>query len=551
MIGVIADPADEDVVREFFELFKTPWEFQRRDRHYDVLLCAGDRDVAGAAKLVVVYAGGRIRFDEKRRVQTNHWKGQPRIVSYRGSRIPIYGDTTTFPEEGNALLTDQESQQCLAFWDRSSAATLARIGFNLFSEIRALLTVGQPAAQADAPTLDLHIAFLRDLITASGVSVVEIPPVPVGYQFTTCLTHDVDHPSIGRHKWDHTVFGFLYRASFGSVRKVFRGEMPVRDLLKNWAAGLKLPFVYIGLAKDFWREFDDCYLDLERGLTSTYFVIPYKNDPGRTLGGPAPGFRASSYAAKELEEMIRKLRAANCEVGLHGIDAWFDSAKGREELEEIRRLTGISEIGVRMHWLYFQEQSPEVLENAGAAYDSTIGYNETAGYRAGTSQAYKPLNANHMLELPLHAMDTALFYANYLALSPKDAAALLHRLADNSAQFGGCLTINWHDRSLAPERLWGECYRDFIQHLKRRGAWFATARQATEWFQKRRSATFEMDSVGFGGVRVKVAADHRVDTPGLRLRVYNARSCTRPGNEGSEAYVDLTIDESEIAHISS
>ena len=29
MIGVIADPAEHNVVREFFELFKTPWEFYR------------------------------------------------------------------------------------------------------------------------------------------------------------------------------------------------------------------------------------------------------------------------------------------------------------------------------------------------------------------------------------------------------------------------------------------------------------------------------------------------------------------------------------------
>ncbi len=101
---------------------------------------------------------------------------------------------------------------------------------------------------------------------------------------------------------------------------------------------------------------------------------------------------------------------AGCEVGLHGIDAWLDSSKGREELEEIRRLTGASEIGVRMHWLYYDQQSPVALEKAGAAYDSTIGYNETVGYRAGTTQAYKPLEATRLLELPLHVMDTALFY---------------------------------------------------------------------------------------------------------------------------------------------
>ena len=57
MIGVIADPAEADVVREFFELFKTPWEFYRRGERYDVLLCAGDWPFEGTAKLVVLYAG--------------------------------------------------------------------------------------------------------------------------------------------------------------------------------------------------------------------------------------------------------------------------------------------------------------------------------------------------------------------------------------------------------------------------------------------------------------------------------------------------------------
>ena len=50
MIGVIADSAEQNVVREFFELFKTPWEFYRRDRQYDVLLCAGDGQFDETAK---------------------------------------------------------------------------------------------------------------------------------------------------------------------------------------------------------------------------------------------------------------------------------------------------------------------------------------------------------------------------------------------------------------------------------------------------------------------------------------------------------------------
>jgi hypothetical protein len=119
-----------------------------------------------------------------------------------------------------------------------------------------------------------------------------------------------------------------------------------------------------------------------------------------------------------------------------------------------------------MHWLYFNEQSPMALEKAGATYDSTIGYNETVGYRAGTTQVYKPLEAERLLELPMHAMDTALFYLSYLGLSPWKASTRLRQMTDHVVQFGGCFTVNWHDRSLAPERFWVGCYLELIQDMK-------------------------------------------------------------------------------------
>ena len=59
--------------------------------------------------------------------------------------------------------------------------------------------------------------------------------------------------------------------------------MSVRDLFRNWAAALKLPFVHFGLAKDFWREFDDRYLELEKGLHSTFFVIPFSGQAGKQI----------------------------------------------------------------------------------------------------------------------------------------------------------------------------------------------------------------------------------------------------------------------------
>ena len=544
MIGVIADPSEHYVVGEFFELFKTPWVFYRSNRRYEVLLCAGDAKFDGAAKLVLHYGGRSTHFDDEQRIPSGHQRKHSCTLLHKGVRVPIYGDSVTFPGRGNGLLADEDTLESVAYLSLNEGCLVVRIGYDLFAEVRTLLTVGQPPANASMPAMELHIALMRDLIIGCGVPLVEIPPVPDGYRFIACLTHDVDHPSIRRHKWDHTILGFLYRALFGSVCSLVRGQMSVRAVATNWAAAFRLPFVHLGLAKDFWGEFAERYLNLEKGLRSTFFVIPFKKRPGKTPNGSAPAFRAAQYGAEDIADRIQELLAAGSEIGLHGIDAWRDSSKGCEELREIRRLTRVAETGVRMHWLYYDQQSPAILEEAGAAYDSTVGYNETVGYRAGTTQIFRPLERIRLLELPMHVMDTALFYPAHLGLSALQAQALLSRMVDDAARFGGCLTINWHDRSLAPERLWDACYSELVEELKRRGAWFATAGEAVAWFRKRRTAGFEMDSMEPGVVRASVATAQDDRLPGLRLRIHQARESGANGAGGSQSCVDLAVDES-------
>jgi hypothetical protein len=159
---------------------------------------------------------------------------------------------------------------------------IARVGYDLFAEVRALLFAGQPEINSAVPALELHINLLRELITQCGMPLVEVPPAPKGHPFAVCLTHDVDHPSIRQHKWDHTAFGFLNRAIFGSMRDFIRARISLPALLKNWWAGFTLPLVYLGIARDFWREFADRYSKAEQGLCSTFFVIPFRNRAGKT-----------------------------------------------------------------------------------------------------------------------------------------------------------------------------------------------------------------------------------------------------------------------------
>jgi hypothetical protein len=112
-------------------------------------------------------------------------------------------------------------------------------------------------------------------------------------------------------------------------------------------------------------------------------------------------------------------------------------------------------------------------------------------------------------------MDSALFSAKRLGLDAQTAAAFCDPIVDNARDTGGALVINWHERSLAPERLWGRFYRqllDRIQHGNR--VWFATAGEAVNWFRWRRTARFA-PSAG----RLIVSAQWTC-SPGACIRVH-------------------------------
>src|SRR3989442_317128 len=534
MIGVAARPEDRDVVREFFELFKTPWEFCRANGHYQVLLDADGTAAHRPAELMLLYGSQANEFDHERRRSP----GQPRqraTLSWHGERIPLYGNSVPFPPDGGAPdLVLEDTGEPVASVVRTDASTVVRVGYDLFHEVRLLLTTGQPPAYAGIAALDRHIALLRSWIVGCGIPVVEIPPVPEGHPFIVCWTHDVDHPSIRLHRFDHTMFGFLYRAVAGSLINACRRRAPLATLRRNLRAALTLPFVHLGLAQDFWAGFDR-YLDIEKGLGSTFFVLPVKGHAGQTVDGKAPGMRASAYGISDIADRVRALVAAGCEVGLHGIDAWLDGPTGSREGESIGRVTGAQAKGAGMHWLFFDERAPARLEEAGFAYDSTFGYNETVGFRAGTLQVFKPLSARRLLELPLHVMDTALFYPSHLNLTADAAKQLVLPLVDEAERRGGALTINWHDRSIAPERLWDGIYVDLVAELKRRAAWFPTAAQAVAWFRRRRSAVFHSVRREGASVRVIVSADGPDEAPGLRLRVHT------PGPFGGARFTDLAF----------
>jgi hypothetical protein len=537
VIGVIAKAGQRRVVEEFFELFKTPWEHYEEGRRYDVVLSstgAMPSAVGTSTRLLVLFGSEQQASDVRFGIGQQHRGG---IVRHGRIALPIYRGLRTFAEGRSATPLLASDRGLAGVRLGSDGLVVLRIGYDLFDEALELLTTGQPVEHAQIPTLDQHIDLLRSWMLAAGVEFVEIPPVPAGYSFVACLTHDIDFVGIRRHVFDHTMWGFVYRATVGSLRNALRGRLTSKRLMLSWRAVALLPFVYLGWVKDFWEPFE-WYSDVERGLPATYFLIPFKRRAGEKVAAAHAARREARYDAAEISDTVAALIQQGCEVGVHGIDAWHDPVKGRDELDAISRVARRSATGIRMHWLLSDAQTAAALEKAGYQYDSTSGYNDTVGYRNGTGQVFRPLTAQTLLELPLHIQDGALFYGKRLDLSESEAQGRCEPVLAHARKCGGVVTVLWHDRSHGPERFWGDFYVDLIKHLNAAGAWFGCAEDVVAWFRRRRAVRFERTETG-SEIRMAVDPCAQPDRgPSLTLRQYRGRPAPI-GNEPTVEFVDV------------
>jgi len=515
VIGVTLKLYETIIVSEFFELFKTPWEVVKQEGIYDVIICDhAESEIFQARLVIIIHRNEGTVFNNR----GNTPPQDPLLLQSGKTNFPVYTGIRNI-KNGSPLIIVEKTGECIGSSFDEENKTILHIGYDFFEETCYLLTNGQPLEYAGFPTLDIHINNLRTWILAAGIPLIEIPPIAHSSKFFACLTHDVDFAGIRNYKFDLTLFGFVYRALIKSAIQYLKGQYSLKMLARNWLAVVELPLIYMGLLRDFWSTFRQ-YREIEGRAPSTFFFVPFKNRPGKSEVGTVPFIRAVKYDVTNLSKEILDLMAQGCEIGVHGIDSWVDVDSAREEIGRIQDLIGQSELGVRMHWLYFGTESPAKLEKAGYVFDSTCGYNEQIGYKAGTSQVYRPLGAKRLLELPMHIMDTALFYPDRMNLTFSEGITAIKTFIETATRFGGVLTFNWHDRSIAPERLWDEVYRCALNKLRLHGALFMTAGALVDWFKKRRAIVFSSVFNNGSSIKVKLTGTHVCSVDGMILRIY-------------------------------
>lgn len=555
MIGVLAQESQKPTAREFFELFKTPWEFCREGKEYDIILAADGRSEIPSSPLVVVFGSSHTAFDAANQVQLSRFPGTV-LLEYEGSRFPTYLGASGLSRpvgslDNDPVLKTSTTGEPVALWWRTRETQIVRVGYDLFGEIKFLLWQGQPAEFAEIPTLELHVSLLRRCISEAGITFVEIPPVPYGCPFIACLTHDVDFIELKNHRLDRTLAGFLLRSLTPAHYRRCSAKVALARFGRNLAALLSLPAVYLGLGRDIWYDVDR-YLELEGHAPSTFYFIPFKGNPGQELPGhPAPSHRAAQYHLPDYAHTIHGLLQNGCEVGVHGLDAWHDAQKGRKELAAVQKETGQAHPGIRMHWLHISEESPKVLREAGYFYDSSIGYNEAVGFRPGTAQVFRQPDQPAIPELPLVVMDTALFYPDRMGLSEHQARAVCARLIDAVRRYGGVLTVNWHTRSLCPERNWDAFYIELLALLENEGACFFTGKQAVSWFLQRRAITIEAVEAAGNALAITLDAPAGPFTPAPCLRVHlPSKAPAAEPTTRTPAFIDVPWTGEKTLHVS-
>lgn len=552
LIAILCEDRQQPFVTEFFQLFKVPWEFYVEGRQYDVVIASGEsRRTFQNAKLLIIFGSKRSATDVCQLTEI-----QPGVngllVQCHSYQFPVYLAMTGFDPFYTPFMRVAGDSTIVGVEQTSQGQRILRIGYDLFDEVGFLLLHGQPVERAEIPTLDIHIAMLRDWILNAGIPLVEIPPRPYGYDFTVCLTHDVDFIKIRDHGLDRSVLGFLGRTLFPHYLYDRQARFGLRRIVRNWLAVLSLPGVYFGLCRDPWFDIDR-YVKLEKGLSSTFFFIPLKDNPGDSIERKESGLRACRYDVKKYASLIDDLIRDGFEIGLHGIDAWRDPERGAQERDIISQLTCKETVGLRMHWLYFSEDSPRLLAQAGFHYDSTLGYNDAIGYFSGTTQVFRLPGASEVYELPLNVMDTSLFYPSRMGLSECEAFILCRGIIEDIKDYGGVLTINWHTRSLSPERNWDSFYTELLNLLKSENVFFASATEAVNWYRKRRSVHFDYVKIKSGRVRIKISSAVGDQPSGIMIRIHYPRLVNESNDQHQpqiEPWLDIPLTQGEEIEVS-
>lgn len=360
-----------------------------------------------------------------------------------------YLDKRNLPEK---VLSDKnpfrpEKDEIVLFGDESfnQSEDIVKCGNDIFAASFLMLTRWEeyviidrdahqrfPDAQSCAQRLHFHKRPVVDeyaymLVNIFNFLGVEKRPAK---QYQLILTHDID--DIERYS---SLYKF-FRALTGDLSKRKSLRLFIRTFIDFFQIRMKLK-------KDPYDQFDFLMnLAEKNNLHAFFYFIP-------EVKGESD-MRYDFFAPKVKQWIHNILKRAHG-VGIHGSLKSFNAySYYKEERDRFREIyENVSHN--RQHFLKFSVPDTwQILEEAGMVSDTTIGFVNDWGFRAGTCSSYPVFNILrreilNLTEYPLIVMDTALKrkYGNF-----KDMYGELKKAYEITKKYNGDLVILWHNSNI-------------------------------------------------------------------------------------------------------
>ena len=410
----------------------------------------------------------------------------PKSILASGKEVPVYhyGDVPEYsPVEGEKIImrfrdgdvfSFHDPENNVIYWNadlleasylllsRREEADSARDEFNRFPSSESInQNQFLPLVNYYFELLDYHLSILAP--QEDGEKRLSWPN---SAPYAVCLTHDVD--SINKW-WLKKALSYIFiKHDVGALlRSVGRHEH------RNFRKIMKIEDEY--------------------GFRSTFFFLAIRRD------------QRPRYRLKSLKSTINELDMGGWEIGLHGSPASaVDSNALSKEREKLEAVLGGKVEGIRNHYLAFDfERTWNLQAKNGFSYDSTLGYSDTPGFRAGLSHPYPAyLKEGMILELPMILMDVALKAVSHrnseevFVSDKEEMKENIEKLLSEVRANKGLFVINWHqsyfDESESAEPV--ELYRWMLDRFKADGAMVAPCREVAYRWKKRVTKEGEKDA---------------------------------------------------------
>ncbi len=257
------------------------------------------------------------------------------------------------------------------------------------------------------------------------------------------VSHDIDHLTAWEHRTDLVIPKFIVR----SLIEFSTGMISFSECSKRIKE----------LIENKWHNIEELMaFDKEKKVSSTFFI-------GMNNG------LGLSYSIKDAGHWLKKIMNEGFDIGVHGI--CYNEIEGmKKEFEMFNDISGLTEFGIRMHYLRKDSKTSEHLDNIGYVFDTSI------------TDIKSPFKVGGMWEFPLHIMDSNVIYQekkwqNKNLKEIKDHTLYeFERIYKKNIDY---MTILFHDRYFSNGFVvWREWYVWLIEWIKQNSFEFISYRNA-------------------------------------------------------------------------